>query len=160
MEGFSFLATLTPWAWFGFAVALLIIELFVTNSGVLLWLAIAAALAGAVQLVLPGLPWYYQYIVFIVAALLYSVVGRKYLRRSRPRGKRSVLNRRAEQYIGQRFFLEEAIVNGRGSIRLNDSVWPVSGPDLPHGSAVRVVAADGIVLKVELDIENGKSQPK
>jgi membrane protein implicated in regulation of membrane protease activity len=34
-------------------------------------------------------------------------------------------------------------------VRIADTTWQVTGPDLPAGSAVRVVGSDGIVLSVE-----------
>jgi membrane protein implicated in regulation of membrane protease activity len=58
------------------------------------------------------------------------------------------LNRRAEQLIGGRYVLIEAIVNGRGKARVGDGQWLVSGPDLPEGSTVEVVAVEGTTLKV------------
>jgi hypothetical protein len=45
--------------------------------------------------------------------------------------------------------LERPIVNGRGKIHVDDTRWIVEGKDLPTGSVVRVVAADGVVLRVE-----------
>jgi membrane protein implicated in regulation of membrane protease activity len=59
------------------------------------------------------------------------------------------LNRRAEQYIGRRFVLETAIVNGQGKARVGDSLWLAEGPDLPAGSPVEVVGVDGSTLKVK-----------
>jgi hypothetical protein len=59
------------------------------------------------------------------------------------------LNRRAEQYIGRRFVLETAIVNGQGKARVGDSLWLVDGPDLPTGAAIEVVGVDGSTLKVK-----------
>lgn len=40
-------------------------------------------------------------------------------------------------------------VAGRGKIKAGDSLWLVSGPDLPAGSQVRVTGQDGVVLRVE-----------
>ena len=45
--------------------------------------------------------------------------------------------------------LEQAIVGGRGRIKLGDAFWVVEGPELPAGTAVRVVAVNGMVLKVQ-----------
>ena len=59
------------------------------------------------------------------------------------------LNRRGEQLIGRRYELIEAIVNGRGKARVGDGQWLVSGPDLPVGSTVEVIAVEGTTLKVK-----------
>ena len=42
-----------------------------------------------------------------------------------------------------------AIENGRGIVRLDDSIWTVEGPDLPVGTQVLIVGADGVLLKVK-----------
>jgi membrane protein implicated in regulation of membrane protease activity len=45
--------------------------------------------------------------------------------------------------------LLEPISGGYGRARVGDSVWKVSGPELPAGTRVRVTGADGTVLTVE-----------
>ena len=47
--------------------------------------------------------------------------------------------------------LERAIVNGRGRVQIADAYWDVSGPELPAGAAVRIVAAHGMTLEVRED---------
>ncbi len=47
------------------------------------------------------------------------------------------------------FTLEKPIVDGIGTIRIEDTVWRVSGPSLPAGSRVKVARADGAELEVE-----------
>ena len=44
--------------------------------------------------------------------------------------------------------LPDPIVNGRGSVKIGDSIWRVEGPELPKGTRVRVLGADGTLLKV------------
>ena len=43
--------------------------------------------------------------------------------------------------IGRTATLTEPITEGRGRIRIGDTMWRVSGPDLPAGARVRVKAA-------------------
>ena len=45
--------------------------------------------------------------------------------------------------------LDEPIRDGIGRLALDDTVWRVQGPDLAAGSRVRIVEADGALLKVE-----------
>ena len=59
------------------------------------------------------------------------------------------LNRRADSYVGRQFTLTQPVIDGVGSLHVDDSQWRISGPDLPAGSRVRVVAADGVTLRVE-----------
>ena len=47
--------------------------------------------------------------------------------------------------------LDQAIVGGRGRVRIGDSSWIAEGPDLPAGTRVRVVAVEGVVLKVQAE---------
>jgi membrane protein implicated in regulation of membrane protease activity len=44
--------------------------------------------------------------------------------------------------------LEKPIVDGSGTVRIDDTVWRVAGPDAPAGSRVRIVQADGASLTV------------
>ena len=46
--------------------------------------------------------------------------------------------------------VETAIENNKGRVRVGDGVWNARGPDAPAGASVRIVAADGTVLTVEL----------
>jgi membrane protein implicated in regulation of membrane protease activity len=47
------------------------------------------------------------------------------------------------------FTLEKPIVDGAGTIRIEDTIWRVRGPDLPAGSRVKIASADGANLAVE-----------
>lgn len=117
----------------------------------MLWIGLGAAATGLLTLLVPGLSMLAQAIAFVVLAFL-SCAAYWYLLRPRmQREDRSSprLNRRGEQNIGQRYVLAEAIVNGRGKARVGDSLWLVSGPDLPAGSTVEVVAVDGNTLQVK-----------
>jgi membrane protein implicated in regulation of membrane protease activity len=51
--------------------------------------------------------------------------------------------------IGRTVVLTEAIANGRGRARVNDTIWRVEGVDLPAGSNVVITGCDGTVLQVE-----------
>jgi inner membrane protein len=116
----------------------------------MLWIGIAAAVMGAVTLVLPGLAALAQALVFVVLAFVSCFVYWKFVR---PRLNRvpvgnERLNRRGEQLIGQRFPLCEAIVNGRGKAKVGDGMWLVTGPDLPLGATVEVIGIEGTTLRV------------
>ncbi|GLQ50202.1 NfeD family protein [Dyella flava] len=132
-------------------VALVLIAIEVIMPGYfMLWIGIGAAATGLLVLVAPGLPLLAQAIAFAVLAFVscavYWYAIRPKLQRNESGDER--LNRRGEQLIGQRYVLIEAIVNGRGKARVGDGQWLVSGPDLPAGSTVEVVAVEGAMLKV------------
>ena len=56
---------------------------------------------------------------------------------------------RGQSLIGRTATLEQPIAEGRGRIRLDDTMWSVQGPDLPVGTRVRVTASNGRDLTVE-----------
>ena len=65
-----------------------------------------------------------------------------------PKSDQPHLNRRLQGFVGQSFVLDQAIVNGRGKLRIQDALWDVAGPDLPAGTRVSVMEVDGMQLKV------------
>lgn len=139
----------THYLWWILALLLIAGELLLPGY-FLLWIGLAAAAMGVVLWVDPTLGLLAQATLFGVLAFAFCV---GYARWLRPRLERRVsggerLNRRAEQLIGQRYQLIEPIVNGRGKARVGDGQWLVSGPDLPLGSTVEVVAVDGTTLQV------------
>ncbi len=116
----------------------------------MIWIGIAAAALGVVLLFVPAMSFGMQAIVFSVFALISCFVYWRFVRHAMDeRSDRPNLNRRAEQYIGRRFVLETAIVNGQGKARVGDSLWLAEGPDLPTGAAIEVVGVDGSTLKVK-----------
>jgi len=138
----------THYLWWILALLLIGVEVLLPGY-FMLWIGLGAAATGLLVLMLP-LPVIGQAIAFVVLAFLscaaYWYLLRPRLRRvdrSEPR-----LNRRGEQSIGRRYVLAEAIVNGRGKARVGDSLWLVSGPDLPVGATVEVVAVEGNTLQV------------
>ena len=58
------------------------------------------------------------------------------------------LNKRADALVGRVFTLEKPIIDGSGTVRIDDTIWRVAGPDTPAGSRVRIVQADGASLTV------------
>jgi len=59
------------------------------------------------------------------------------------------LNQRNQQYVGRTIALSEAIQNGVGKVRIDDSLWKVSGTDAAVGTQVKVIGVDGSTLLVE-----------
>lgn len=147
MDIIAFLAEYGPWSWIVFGLVLLALEL-VVPGGYLLWTGIAGILTGLLILVQP-LSWPMQWLVFGCLSLVSILIWVRYSRQREAYSDRPLLNRRAEQFVGQQGILEQPIVDGFGRLRLGDSLWRVAGPDLPAGQRVRIVGADGAVLRVE-----------
>jgi membrane protein implicated in regulation of membrane protease activity len=139
----------THYLWWILALLLIAGELLLPGY-FLLWIGLAAAAMGVVLWVDPTLGLLAQAILFGLLAFAACVGYARWLRprleRRAPGGER--LNRRAEQLVGQRYELIEPIVNGRGKARVGDGQWLVSGPDLPLGTTVEVVAVEGTTLQV------------
>jgi membrane protein implicated in regulation of membrane protease activity len=136
------------WHWLIFGLVLAVIEILAPGT-FFLWLGIAAGITGLLLLVVPTLTWQLQLVVFAVLSVATVAGWRVYQRRHPTVTDDLTLNRRAEQLVGRVFALEQAIVNGRGTLRVGDSVWRAEGPDLPAGARVRVTGASGAILKVE-----------
>lgn len=148
----EFLSGLGIWNWLVFGLVLLILEL-VAPGFFFIWFGLAALVTGALAFLLSsttGFGWQLQTIVFLVLAVLFVLMGRRFFGSRGSDADEPLLNRRGEQLVGQRATLTEPIVNGRGRIRINDTTWRIKGPDLPAGTEVRVVAYDPVTLEIEV----------
>jgi membrane protein implicated in regulation of membrane protease activity len=140
---------LGPWNWMVLGFALLALEVVVPGF-FLLWIGIAAILTGALSLQLWDVgfwTWQVQVLAFLVLSLVAAYAGNKVIGGRDQPTDQPLLNRRGEQMIGRIATLTEPITDGRGRIRIGDTTWRVSGPDLPAGAKVRVKAA------IETDLE-------
>jgi membrane protein implicated in regulation of membrane protease activity len=136
------------WHWWVVAAALGALDML-AQSGFFLWLGVAALVVGLMVFAFPALPLSTQLLAFAVLSVAAVVAMRTVLKRTEQVSALPNLNRRGQQYIGQLLFLESPIVNGRGRVRVGDTLWSVEGPDLPEGSRVRVISSDGTLLLVE-----------
>jgi membrane protein implicated in regulation of membrane protease activity len=144
----EWLSQLTFWHWWVLGVILVILEVF-SPGAFFLWLGISAGVVGLVVMLFSGISWEYQILLFALFSVASIVLWRRYLNTHPIQTDRPRLNRRGEQYIDRIFTLENPIVNGLGKIRVDDSTWKISGADCESGSRVKVVGADGVVLRVE-----------
>lgn len=143
------LVTLGAWNWLILAAVLFALE--VAAPGIfLMWFGLAAAVVGIMAFAF-DLSWQWQIVWFCLLSLSAVLIAWRFLRKHPLESERPLLNERASQHIGKCFDLVDPIVNGRGSVHIGDSIWRVAGPDLPTGTRVRVLGADGSVLKVAPD---------
>lgn len=115
----------------------------------MLWFGFAAAAMAVVVLALPGLGWLAQAVLFSLFSLVSVGVYLKWFRGKGRDSDKPLLNQRANTLVGQVVTLEQAIERGSGRVQIADAFWTVEGPDLPAGTAVRIVATDGMTLKVQ-----------
>ncbi|ALS94172.1 hypothetical protein ADT26_04385 [Xanthomonas oryzae] len=134
--------------WAVLALLLIAAETLVPGAS-LLWMGIAAAAVCALVLVLPDIALLVQIVAFVVLSFVSVQVYRTWFRGKGRESDRPLLNRRAEQLIGRRVLLDQAIDDGRGRVKVDDAFWVVAGPDLPAGTPVRIVGVDGMTLLVQ-----------
>ena len=137
------------WHWLVLGMVLLIIEI-IAPASFFFWIAHAALLMIVLSFINDSMIWQTQQILFIVFSIASLFAGRAWFKNRPIKSDIPQLNRRAEQYIGRTFTLNEAIENGYGSVNVDDTRWRVTGPDLLAGQVVRVVGMDGMTFKVEL----------
>lgn len=144
---------LGPWNWMVLGLVLLTLEIMAPGV-FLLWIGIAAVIVGALSLMLWSAAfwvWQLQVIVFLILALLSAYIGRRIMASRDETSDQPLLNRRGDQMIGRTATLSEPIREGRGRIQLGDTLWRVSGPDLPVGARVRVIKATDADLELVVE---------
>lgn len=147
MQLIAFVSTYGGWSWIVAGLILLALEL-VVPGGFMVWMGIAGLITGLVVLLQP-IGWPAQWLLFGVLSLVSIALWVRVNRNRRRTSDRPNLNRRTAQMIGQEAVLIEPISDGYGRVAFGDSIWRVSGPDLPKGQKVRIVGAEGAVLRVE-----------
>jgi membrane protein implicated in regulation of membrane protease activity len=143
----TYILSLGSWNWFILAALLLLLEVLAPGA-FMLWLGFSAIAVGLISLAAVW-TWQAQAIAFAAFALASIPAWRYFARQVGGPPERPFLNRRTEGYVGRVFKLETPIVNGTGTVRIDDTVWRVNGPDCPAGSQVKVSRADGANLTVE-----------
>jgi inner membrane protein len=142
---------LGAWNWMALGLVLLALEILVPGI-FLLWIGIAAIIVGALTLMIGDAAmwsWQLQIVLFLILSLVSAYIGKKVMAKGDGVSDEPFLNQRAEQLVGRTATLAEPIADGRGRIKLGDTQWRVSGPDLPVGTKVKVVSTDGSELSVE-----------
>ena len=145
----TYLSALVFWHWWVLAIGLIVLEMMAPGV-IFMWVGIGAGITGLVLLVDPSLGWQNQLILFGVLSVFSGIGGRMWVARHPTESDQPLLNRRAAQYVGRTFTLEEPIVNGAGKIRVDDSTWPILGEDAEAGSKVKVIGLEGASFRVEV----------
>ena len=139
---------LGPWNWLVFAVVLVVLETIIPGIH-FVWFGMAATVVGLIA-VATGLDWQSQLMLFGILSVVTAFALRYYAGTYGQQSDEPRLNSRASNYVGRVVVVEEAIVNGRGRVKVGDSLWIAQGPDTPAGSHVRIASSEGTVLVVEL----------
>jgi len=136
------------WYWWVLALAFLVIEMLVSGF-FFLWMAAAGLVTGLLVWAMPSTGMDMQVLLFSVLSIAAIMawkffVGKKIIKSDHP-----LLNKRGAQYVGRVFDLYEAIENGQGKIKVDDSIWKVHGEDCDINAKVKVTAVRGTVFEVQ-----------
>ncbi len=143
----EFLWSLGAWNWFIVAVALFALESVVPGVH-FVWFGVAAVIVGALGLTV-DIAWEWQLITFAIISCITVFFARRYASPEMATSDQPELNLRAEQYVGRVVTVEEAIADGRGKVRVGDTVWNAQGADAPQGARVKITGTNGTCLLVE-----------
>jgi membrane protein implicated in regulation of membrane protease activity len=114
-----------------------------------LWMAVSAFITGFLLLLIPVLSVEVQFFIFSVLSISSVIAWKRYMVNHPVKTDHPNLNQHSARYIGHTFTLVEAIEDGWGKIKINDSRWKVEGQDCPVGSRIRIIKVDGNFFKVE-----------
>jgi inner membrane protein len=139
--------SLGAWNWFIVGVALFVLETLVPGVH-FVWFGLAAVIVGILGLAV-DIPWEWQLIAFAIISCITVFFVRRYAGPEMAISDEPDLNLRADQYVGRVVMVAEAIADGRGKVRVGDTLWPAQGLDAPQGARVRITGTHGTVLLVE-----------
>jgi len=141
----------TFWHWLILACIFVGFEI-VTPGAFFLWLGMAAAVSALVEFIFPNISGLMQYALFAAFCIISLILWKRFGQSSTSdtASDQPQLNQRHLQHLGKTLTLSQAIENGVGMVRVDDSQWKVSGADAPSGAKVKVTRVEGSLLHVEL----------
>lgn len=145
----EYLQNLTSYHWLTFTFVILTLEIF-GLGGFMLGFSLAGLTVFIVMLI-TTIAWQTQLMIFAVVSILASVAWYLYQSKlDKTDEETTTLNKKENQFIGQKLTLEEDIEVGKGRIKLSDTTWPVyTEVALKKGDVVEVVKVNGIFLHIE-----------
>lgn len=145
----DFFTEINHWTWWVLGLLFMVLEVF-APAAVFMWMGFAAIITGFVIYIVPTTTWEIQLVTFSVLSVVSIFVWKSLLGNRMRESEEPLLNKRAQQYIGRIFTLDQPIINGVGMVKVDDSSWRITGPDIDAGNKVKVIGEDGMSLKVEM----------
>lgn len=147
IEAANWLNDIQFWHWMAAGAVIASLEILVPGT-VLMWMGISAIATGFFKLILPGLSWEIQFLIFAIFSVVSIAVSLTFLRKRSTPTDTPNLNRRGEQLIGRVVTLDTAIENGQGRIHIGDTMWTVRGENFMRGTRVKVTGVEGTILLI------------
>ncbi|MCJ9428875.1 NfeD family protein [Kordiimonas marina] len=139
----------THWTWMIALAVFLGLEMAMPGI-VFLWLAIASGVMAAVVFILPDMSWEWQMVWFSILSVISVFMGRQFIRKhGEIPSENENLNRRSAALVGRTVKVASAIQDGRGKVKVGDSLWTALGPDAAEGTKVVIKSATSTELHVE-----------
>lgn len=107
------------------------------------WVGIGAGVTGLLMLLNPDGFWQWQFVIALASILLAPVLANSWHGM-----KRIFTEYPGKQFIGQVITVEQAVVDGIGSTRLDNQEWQLAGADCPAGTQARVIAVKDRTLYI------------
>ncbi len=140
--------TFVFWYWWVLALVFLVIEMLVSGF-FFLWMAAAGLVTGGLIWAMPSIRLDTQILLFSLLSIAAIVTWKFLVKKPTTTSDHPLLNKRGAQYVGRIFDLYEAIENGQGKIKADDSIWKVHGDDCDINTKVKVIAVHGTVFDVQ-----------
>lgn len=139
----------THWTWLIALAVFLGLEMAMPGI-VFLWLAIAAGVMAGIVYFAVDMSWEWQLVLFSVLSVISVFSGRQFIKKSGEiPSENEMLNRRSAALVGRTVMVAVAIQDGRGKVKVGDSLWTAHGPDCPEGAKVIIRAATSTELTVD-----------
>jgi inner membrane protein len=136
------------WYWWVLALVFLVVEILAPGF-FFLWMAASGFVTGIIVWLIPTVSLNIQIFVFSILSIIAILVWKFYMKKHASKTDQPLLNKRGAQYIGRVFNLYEAIENGQGKIKVDDSIWKVHGEDCDIKTRVKVTGIRGTVFDVK-----------
>jgi membrane protein implicated in regulation of membrane protease activity len=145
----EFLQNMTQYHWLTFACVIVILEIF-GAGGFMLGFSLAALVVFAIMCFM-SITWQVQLIIFAVISIIASITWYLYQNKKDSKDEETTtLNKKENQFLGQKITLGEDIEVGKGRVKFGDTTWPVYTEEaLKAGDVVEVVKVNGIFLHIQ-----------
>ena len=125
------------WNWLILTGIFLLAEVLTVSFFFLFWGLAAAALV-VITLAVPTLDWRWQSAIFAVLSLVAILLWRQVARR----WQANTNDTPAGLWIERGKTLDTPIENGYGKLKIGDSLWTITGDNLPAGTDIIITAAE------------------